>query len=157
LRFKSFASRVDDITRLQQDTQLAVAAYKMKLVEDVRLALFRSVYPLPHRCKRVAWALLIAGTALMIWVALMFGIQFDADATEHFEAAHGAAESESECWRNYLELRLEYARSRKEAVAVSEQLQSDGYAGVAIAGTELDRAWRCSNRSLFGSRSDSTR
>merc|ERR1719242_1267150 len=91
-------------------------AEKLALVENVRLVLYHSLYPLPRYCKKVAWIVLLLWSLSCAFVAIVYGLQFDLMYDEESEWL-------GDCWQNFKQnvisrqLSLEYIRQLQDQLS----------------------------------------
>ena len=69
-------------------------AEKLALAENVRMVLYKSLYPLPANCKKWSWTVLILWSLGCAFVAILYGLQFDLLYDEESEWL-------GNCWQNF--------------------------------------------------------
>eukprot|EP01083_Nonionella_stella_P000067 189_1 len=95
--------------------------HRLQLVDDIRITLFNTLYPLPHRCKCVAWLLLICWTCFVALITVLFSLQFDLK----YEAIPNPNVNDAatnECWQNDKKLWIESQLSYQSIDALNANL-----------------------------------
>eukprot|EP01084_Bolivina_argentea_P164123 285381_1 len=83
---------------------------KIRAVSDIRMILFDSLFPLPHYCKRIAWILLILLSIGACITAIVYGLQFDTEYSNHgFDKKQKNYDlyKNNQCWNTTLKLEIE--------------------------------------------------
>ena len=103
-------------TVLKKAQQNKSRAEKLALVENVRLVLYQSLYPLPRYCKKLAWIILLLWSLSCAFVAIVYGLQFDLLYDEESEWL-------GDCWQNFKQnvisrqLSLEFIRQLQDQLS----------------------------------------
>ena len=94
------------------------------------------MYPLPHCCKKVSWALLIIWAIAVNIMALLYGLQFDLAYNEEPNPDNDNLELfEEPCWENNKQLAIEGAIGQDNFNAMNDEIDeandfSDNYGGI---------------------------
>jgi len=96
---------------------------KILTVSNIRRLIFDDLFPLPNKCKKVAWIALIVWSIAACVTAMVYGLQFDAlyDSRLNPENVNYEEYATDPCWDNNLYLHLEAEKSDAQFAALNVQ------------------------------------
>eukprot|EP01083_Nonionella_stella_P308653 1089990_1 len=88
----------------------------VKAVSEIRLYLFNKRFPLPHKCKKIAWTILILWSIAATVITIIYGLSFDLEMEAEADPANPnvALIEAMDCWNSTLSLQLEDRLSREK-------------------------------------------
>jgi len=88
---------------------------KIQAISEIRRYLFESMFPLPTKCKVIAWIIVVLWSAAACITAIVYGLSFDIQysAKTNTQNSNAALYEEEPCWNSTLQLSMESALSKQ--------------------------------------------
>ena len=128
----TFSDTINDIHQNDDDMKIAV-------IEDIRQTLLKSMYPLPHYCKMVAWILIILLSFVAAIFAIFYGLYFDLHYTEVTNSNNINIESglyNESGWNNSINLQIEDSLSDQWFAEQESELEASNSASYGGSDSE---------------------
>eukprot|EP01084_Bolivina_argentea_P256747 432385_1 len=106
--FVSQLTKKDDLTMgmISQEIEMLYGnneENKIAAISQIRKVLFASMFPLPYKCKNIAWIIIIIWSITACITAIVYGLSFDINYMKKGENEL----YDEECWNKTLKLQIE--------------------------------------------------
>eukprot|EP01083_Nonionella_stella_P117890 351749_1 len=129
---RSFIKGKKDITLSDFDEELNKMYGKedrIRAISAIRKALFDIMFPLPHKCKKIAWVIVVVWSFAATVMAIAYGFKFDLLVTK---VTQQTGYERNECWNTSLVTQIDHELSIKKFAqdyAAQQEKNASSYAG----------------------------
>eukprot|EP01083_Nonionella_stella_P116509 346218_1 len=129
-----FHQNLSELVEQKGDEDIDATRAKVKAVSEIRMYLFNKAFPLPRKCKKIAWTVVILWSIAATIITIIYGLSFDLEmeAEENHQNPNVALIESSDCWNSTLNWQVEERLSKEKFLQDSmkqEALNAASYGG----------------------------
>eukprot|EP01084_Bolivina_argentea_P080829 146387_1 len=129
-----FHQNLTELVEQKGDEDIDTTRAKVKAVSEIRMYLFNKAFPLPRKCKKIAWTVVILWSIAATIITIIYGLSFDLEmeAEENHHNPNVALIESSDCWNSTLNWQVEERLSKEKFLQDSmkqEALNAASYGG----------------------------